>query len=78
MHAESGHQLLVHSLIGSAMLLICYTAVAFICYAIGCYGLRELFVDPNPQTASGRLLTWIRQDTADAQAKAGQRILENG
>ena len=62
MHAESGHQLLVHSLIGSAMLLICYTAVAFICYAIGRYGLRELFVDPNPQTASGRLLTWIRQD----------------
>lgn len=62
MHAESGHQLLVHSLIGSAMLLICYTAVAFICYAIGRYGLRELFVYPNPQTASGRLLTWIRQD----------------
>lgn len=62
MHAESGHQLLVHSLIGSAMLLICYTAVAFICYAIRRYGLRELFVYPNPQTASGRLLTWIRQD----------------
>lgn len=57
-----GMRLIGQTLSGMGMLLVFYAAVAFICYAIGRYGLRELFVDPNPQTASGRLLAWIRQD----------------
>ena len=58
-----GIRLIGQTLSGMGMLLVFYAAVAFICYAIGHYGLRELFVDPNPQTLNGRLLAWVSQDT---------------
>ncbi|KAB7789587.1 hypothetical protein F7D09_1911 [Bifidobacterium leontopitheci] len=48
---------------GMAVLTMTYLSVAFICYAIGRYGLRVLFVDPDPRSMSGRLLAWVRADT---------------
>lgn len=57
-----GVRIVGQTLYGMAVLLVCYAAVAFICYAIGRYALRALFVDPDPDTFSGRLLAWIRAD----------------
>lgn len=62
MHTD-GLQLIGQTLYGMSVLFISYAAIAFICYAIGRYGLRVLFVDPDPQSLSGRLLGWIRFDT---------------
>lgn len=58
-----GLRLIGQTLSGMGMLLVFYTTVAFICYAIGRYGLRELFVDPDPLTLNGRMLAWVRRDT---------------
>lgn len=57
-----GLRLVATTLGGCLMLLAVYAAIAFICFAIGRYGLRELFVDPPQASASGRLLAWIRRD----------------
>ncbi|MBT1171678.1 hypothetical protein [Bifidobacterium sp. SO4] len=58
-----GLRLAATTLGGCLILLAAYAAIAFVCFAIGRYGLRELFVDPPPASASGRLLAWIRRDT---------------
>lgn len=60
---SDGSRLVGQTLYGMVVLLVAYLAVAFLCYAIGRYGLRALFVDPDPRSASGRLLAWIRRDT---------------
>ncbi|RSX54323.1 hypothetical protein D2E25_0631 [Bifidobacterium goeldii] len=58
-----GPRIVMQTFVACVLLLVCYSAIAFACYAIGRYGLRTLFVNPPPASASGRMLTWIRRDT---------------
>lgn len=58
----NGLRLIGQTLYGVGVLLVSYAAVAFICYAIGRYGLRALFVNPEPGSLSARMLRWIRKD----------------
>lgn len=59
---SDGPRLVGQTLYGMTVLLAAYLAVAFLCYAIGRYGLRALFAAQDPRSAGGRLLAWIRRD----------------
>lgn len=60
---SNGLPLIGNTLVACALQVLLYGAIAFACYAIGRYGLRRLFLAPQPGSVSSRMVAWVQRDT---------------